>query len=153
MKYLAISKTPNYLAYALFNDKKLTDCGSIKLTETNENKRLLEWEQTVQAMIDYHKPTFILTHLLNKERTLKRDIKRIVEIRTILRLLSEKNKIIYAEFKTSGWEKRITDLKPTNRRKLKLMNDGYGLELTDVEIANAIILAEGVAWNRLQIGE
>jgi len=84
---------------------------------------------------------------------MKKDLERIVEVRTILRLVCEQRNVMYNEFKTSGWEKRITENKPTKKNKLKIVNVGYEIELSDIEIANAIILAEGVAWNRLQIGE
>lgn len=153
MKYLSISKTPFYIAYAVFDGKDLIAHGRQLLSETNENKRLLEWERQVEQLIDEHKPTFMLTHLLNKLRLKKADIERIVEVRTILKLLAEKKKVIYAEFKTSGWEKRITDRKPTNRRKIMLVNNGYGLELMNINVADAIILGEGVAWGRLHIGD
>ena len=153
MKYLAISKTPYRLAYASFENKVLTRCGSIILDEPNENKRLVVWYDLVEKLIEENKPEFLLTHLLNRKKVMKKDIEKIIEVRTILKLIAEKNNIFYAEFKTSGWELRITDLKPTCKRKLNFVNKTFDLNIIDIEIANAIILAEGVALKRLQIGE
>lgn len=152
MKHLAISKTPYYLAYAVFDNLKLVAYGTIRHSQPSERKRLVEWEDMVISLIEDYRPTFLLTHLLNKERTMKKDIEKIVEVRTIMKLACAKHNVIYAEFKTSGWEKKITGSKPTTHRKLKLVNDSYDLDIQDIEIANAIILAEGVAHNRLQIG-
>jgi len=153
MRYLAISKTPYYVAYAFFKGVELHQWGSVKLTEPKESKRLLEWEQIVVDMVHDLKPQFLLTHLLDKERIMKKDLERIIEIRTILKLVSEKNNVMYNEFKTSGWEKRITNNRATDKKKIKIIRDGYDIEIDDVEVANAIILAEGVAHNRLQIGK
>jgi len=150
MRYLAISKTPYYIAYAVFENKVLYDYGKIELKGDSGLKRLLEWENKVADLIVKYSPTFLLTHLLDTEYMMKKDIERIVEIRTILQLVSEKHSVIYMEFKTSGWEKRIVG-RATNLRKLRLVNNGYEIEIDDVEIANAIILCEGVAHKKLQV--
>lgn len=152
MKYLAISKTPYYIAYSVFEDKVLVDYGKIKLNGNCDLKRLVEWESAVNEIIKKHSPTFLLTHLLEIETLLKKDIEKVVEIRTILKLLSEKNNIIYMEFKTSGWEKKIIG-RSTNFRKIQFINRSYGTKIDDVEIANAIILCEGVAHKKLQVAK
>lgn len=155
MTTLSISKTPYKIAYAVAGDKfgEIKAYGTIGLASGDENKRLIEWERAVQNLIDQFKPDFIVTHLLNRDRTLKKDIERVTEIRTILRLLSEKNKAFYAEFKTSGWEKRLLERTPTSLRKIKYIQNLYDNEITDVDIADAIILADGVAQQNLQIGK
>jgi len=157
MKYLAISKTPYYIAYALFDSKQLELYGKELIRSTDDTLRLLEIERILADMIYKHKPNFVLTHLLDKERVMKKDLEKIVEIRTILKMTCEKMNVFYSEFKTSGWELKITGGKPSARQKLDLINDGYKLfeneEIQDIEIANAVILAEGVAHKRLHIGE
>jgi len=153
MKYLSISKTPYYVAYAVFQDQSLIAYGRINLEVENHNKRLLEWENHVSELVDKHKPHFLLTHLLDKLTMLKKDIERMVEVRTILKLVCQKRNVMYCEFKTNGWELRITNGRATEYKKNKIMSEGYGIEILDSEIANAIILGEGVAWGRLQIGE
>ena len=150
MKYLAISKTPFYIAYAVFKERKLYEYGKVVLRETSEMKRLLEWENQVEELILKYRPTFLLTHLIDTNYVMKKDLVRLVEIKTILKRVSEKNKAIYMEYKTDGWEEKIIG-RVTDLRKLTFINKGYELELDDVEIANAIILAEGVAHKRLQI--
>ena len=150
MRYLAISKTPYYIAYAVFENKSLFAYGKIDLEQTSELKRIVEWEMLVDKLIKDHTPTFLLTHMLDINKVLKKDLERMVEIKTILRKVSEQNKVIYMEFRTDGWEKKIIG-RPTDKRKIKFINDGYGIKNDNVEIANAILLAEGVAWNRLQM--
>lgn len=155
MRYLAVSKTPFYIAYAFFNDTSLVDYGKILLKEENPNKRLVEWENKINDLIELHKPHFLLTHLLDKLSMMKKEIERIVEVRTILKLVCQRKNVMYAEFKTSGWEKRITSGRVTNFKKNKIISEGYEIPIgkDDYEVANAIILGEGVAWGRLQIGE
>jgi len=150
MKYLAISKTPYYIAYAVFNNKSLFAYGKIELKDTNQLKRIVEWETLVDNLIKDHEPTFLLTHMIELDKMMKKDLERLVEIKTILRKVSELNKVIYMEYRTSGWEKKLIG-RITEKRKIKFINDGYGIENSDVEIANAIILGEGVAWDRLQV--
>lgn len=150
MKYLSISKTPYYIAFAVFQSKALINYGRLSLKGENELKRLVEWEGMVEDLILEHKPTFLITHLLDFDYMMKKDLVRLVEIKTILQIVSEKNNVIYSEFKTDGWEQRIIG-RATNLRKINFVNEGYGIEIDDVEIANAIILAEGVAHKRLQI--
>jgi hypothetical protein len=152
MKYLSISKTPYYIAYAVFENKSLYAYDKINLKGENELKRLVEWEGKVQEIIDSHSPTFLITHLLDFEYMMKKDLVKAVEVKTILQLVSEKNRVIYSEFKTDGWEKRIIG-RITNARKIKFVNKSYDIKIDDVEIANAIILAEGVAHDRLQIAK
>lgn len=67
---------------------------------------------------------------------------------------------MYIEAKTDGWELYITKGKNTNKKKLDIVNKGYGLPFVndkenfftdDVEIANAIILGEAMSRKRLQV--
>jgi hypothetical protein len=156
MKYLAISRTPYYVAYAHFVGEHLDNYGKVSIRSLDDMKRVLEIERILADLIQQFRPNFVLTHLLDRERVMKKDIEKIVEIRTILKLVCEKMNVVYSEFQTSGWELKITNSKPTAYQKLKLLNEGYKLEgnetVEDIEVANAIILAEGVAYQRLQKG-
>lgn len=153
--YLAISKTPYYIAFAVFQDQTLHDLGKVKLTEAHELRRLVEWKEQVRDLIKKYKPQFLLTHLLDNKEMMKKDIERVVEIRTILKLVSEEENAIYMEYKTEGWEQKIIG-RLTNNRKINFVNEAYDLkgsdlQVFDVEIANAIILGEGVAHQRLHV--
>lgn len=153
--YLAISKTPYYIAFAVFQDQALYDLGKVKLKEAHEMKRLVEWKEQVVDLIKKYKPQFLLTHLLDTEYMMKKDMERVVEIRTILKLVSEEENAIYMEYKTEGWEAKIIG-RITNNRKINFVNEAYelkgsDLQVFDVEVANAVILAEGVAFKRLQV--
>lgn len=153
--YLAISKTPYYIAFAVFQDQTLYDLGKVKLKEAHELRRLIEWKEQVADLIKKYKPQFLLTHLLDTEYMMKKDIERVVEVRTILKLVSEEEHAIYMEYKTEGWEQKIIG-RLTNNRKITFVNEAYDLvgteyQVFDVEVANAVILAEGVAHKRLQV--
>ncbi len=152
MRYLAIGRSSLYLSYAFFDNVVLEDFGIIRYSEEADDKRLMGIEEKIRGLIAKHVPTVILTHLL-KDRTPKRELAKIVEIRTIIKLVCAKEKVIYVEFKTDGWEKRITYGNPSQKAKLDLINKAYGTNIKNIDVANTIILGEGVAHNRLQIGE
>ena len=152
MRYMAIGKTPFKLTYAVFDGRTLMAYGKHALGATNENRRLVEWKRLIDGLIETCNPSFVLTHLLDKERMMKKDIEKIVEIRTVTKIAVEEKRKLYAEFKTDGWEWRIVGKRPTAKRKLELVNRDYDIGLRDVDVADAIILCEGVAWQKLQIG-
>lgn len=154
MKYLAINKKPYALDYALFDKetKSLLDWGAIFFTEKEIDERVVEKWEKINELIGDIKPNVVLTQTIDLRRTLKRDLEHIIETKTIIRKLCYDKSMIYAEFKTSGWEKRITKLKnPSPTAKLKIAHE-YDKTIERVEIAEAIILGEGVVWGRLQIG-
>lgn len=155
MKFLAIDKNPYFISYAVFHleTKKLLCFGTVYFREKDENERLLEiWEQ-IEKLIKEESPNVVLTHWVNLRTTMKRDLQHIMQIKTILRLVCSRNNVAYNEFKTDGWEKRITNLKqPSAVAKLKIAKE-YSPMIDNVGIANAIILGEGVVWGRLQVGK
>jgi hypothetical protein len=88
----------------------------------------------------------------------KQELSYYYKIRGILQMLCSELGVVYMEAKTDGWELYITRGKNTNKRKIEIMNNGYGVDFKineenfkfdDVEIANAIILGEGVSRGRL----
>lgn len=152
MRYLAIDKEPYFIAYALFEDKALIEHGFIAFGGKSESDRIEEIWYKLIKLIERTKPTFILTHMLDLRYTKKEDLEKIVPIRTLLRKLSIDYNVVYGEFRTYGWEKRITNMeKPSPKRKLDIARE-YDENITKVQIANAIILGESVAHGRLQIG-
>lgn len=152
MRYLAIDKEPYFIAYAVFDDKALVDYGFMVFNEKDENKRIEEIWNKISQLLKDKKPTFVLTQMLDLRYTKKEDLEKIIPIRTILRKLSLDYKTVYSEFRTYGWEKRITNMeKPSPKRKLDIARQ-YSDKISMVQIANAIILGESVAHGRLQIG-
>jgi hypothetical protein len=152
MRYLAIDKEPYFIAYAVFDDKALVDYGFMVFNEKDENKRIEEMWHKISQLLKDKKPTFVLTQMLDLRYTKKEDLEKIIPIRTILRKLSLDNKAVYSEFRTYGWEKRITNMeKPSPKRKLDIARQ-YSENISMVQTANAIILGESVAHGRLQIG-
>lgn len=152
MRYLAIDKEPYALFYAIFDDKTLSDYGMVSFLRKDENERVDEIWNKVAMLLDRTQPTFVITHLLDLRYTPKKKFEKMVEIKTILRKMCLDRNIIYHEFRTYGWEKRITHMKkPSPKAKLDVAKE-YDETINNVNIANAIILGEGVAYKRLQIG-
>lgn len=154
MKYLAINKKPYALDYALFEKetKLLIDWGTIFFKEKDNDKRVIEKWGKINNLIKNTKANIVLTQIVDLRYTLKRDLEHIIETKTIIRKTCYDRNIMYAEFKTSGWEQRITKLKNVSpQAKLRIAHE-YSKKIKRVEVAEAIILGEGVVWGRLQIG-
>jgi len=159
MRYLAIDKTAYVISYAVFDDIRLKSWGTMQIGGKSENERLLEIKGHINYLIDEYKPTTVITHLLDLSHVNKLEIERIVQVKTIIRLtcIEHKPTIMYYEFRTYGWELRITNKRVLNGReaspsaKIKIAQE-YDKLIKDIHVANAVILGEGVAHTRLQIG-
>lgn len=154
MKYLSINKSTHTIDYALFKreTKELLEWGTIYFFEKDINERIMEIWKKVEELLKAKKPNIVITQMVDLRHTLKKDLEHILQMRTIFRKLCYDQNIMYNEFKTSGWEKRITNLKnPSPKAKLDIAHE-YSNLIDRQEIASAIILGEGVVWGRLQIG-
>ena len=154
MIYLSINSSPYTIDFCVFDyqTKKMLRFGTAYYHEKDHTKRIIEIWNNIDELLNEIQPNIVLTQMLDLRYTLKRDLENIVSIRTILRKLCYDKNILYNEFKTSGWEKRITNLKkPSKKAKLKIAKE-YSNLIDREEVANAIILGESVVWNRLQIG-
>jgi|LGVE01.1.fsa_nt_gb hypothetical protein len=155
MKFLSINQSPYTIDFAIFDyeSKKLLQYGTSYYHEKDTTKRIMEIWVNIEELLDDIKPNIVLTQLLDLRYTLKRDLENIVQIRTILRKLCFDKNILYNEFRTLGWEKRITNMKkPSKKAKLKIVRE-YSKLIDREEICDAIILGESVVWNRVQIGK
>ncbi len=154
MIYLAINQNPYTIDFAAFKyeSKKLLRYGTAYYHEKDNTSRIIEIWDNINELLDEIQPNIVITQMLDLRHTMKRDLEHIIQIRTVLRKLCYDKNIMYNEFRTIGWEKRITDLKkPSRKAKLKIAKE-YSNLIDREEIADAIILGEGVVWNRLQIG-
>lgn len=151
INYLSIAKSPYKVSYAVFNGTTLKSYGEQHLKYLTYETDIFKF---IESMIKTHNIDIVLSNEINLERYLKKDIIKLSEFRTIIKLASLLNNSLYVEFRTYGWERRLTFNKPTPKNKISTINFGYDIELKEnqFEIANAIILGEGVAHNRLQIG-
>ena len=154
MNLLAVGKKPYYLSFAVFNYEKrsLKKWGIVYFTKKDTNDRIIEIRKCIQELLTETTPAILVTHWVDLERTLKKDLENMFQIKTLLREECIDRKIIYNEFKTLGWEKKITNqTKPSKKAKI-LIAKQYSKMIDNVEIADAIILGEGVVYNRLQVG-
>lgn len=153
MRYLAITRNYPKMAYSVFDDKTLVSIGYIKITQRETNsKQLHDLFIKFDKMLKDLKPTFMLTHLKYDNR-ITNDKERVIEIKALMQLACEINNVLFMEFDTNGWEYAITGKNITPKRKIDFVNKGYGIEIDNVNVADAIILGEGVAWNRLYLGK
>jgi len=153
IRYLAISKAPNYLAYAVFRDEVLEEYGVETFREFDEVLRLKEVFNLVTEIIGSTKTHVVVTHSLDVEKLLKKDLERLTEFKAMIKLSTIQTQRLYLEAKTTGWEKKILG-RVTKARKLQLVHDGYDVQLDGVHaenIADAIILGEAVAHKRIHV--
>lgn len=151
---LSIDKKPYYISFAVFDFEKRTlkKWGTIYFVEKSESERVNEIWVAIEELLNEVNPNILLTQWIDLERTTKKDLGPITQIKTALRKLCFDRNIIYNEFKTLGWEKKITNqTKPSKKSKLAIAKE-YSPLIDSIGVANAIILGEGVVWNRLQIG-
>ena len=155
MKLLSINSSPYSLDFAEFDydSKKLLSYGTAYYKEKTSTERVVEIRDNINELLDEINPNIVVSQLLDLRYTMKRDLENILQIRTILRLLCHDKNIMYNEFRTVGWERRVTNTKrPSKKAKLKIVQE-YSNLIDREEIADAIILAESVCWNRIQIGK
>ena len=61
--------------------------------------------------------------MIDYNKYMKKELRKIFEIRAILQLACANHGVIYAEFKTDGWEYYIT--RNTPKKKLDIINKYY----------------------------
>ena len=153
IRYLAISKAPNYLAYSVFRDEVLEEYGVETFREFDEVLRLKEVFNLIKEIISITLSNVVVTHSLEVEKLLKKDLERLTEFKAMIKLATLETHRLYLEARTMGWEKKILG-RVTKARKLQLVHDGYDIQLDGVHaenIADAIILGEAVAHKRIYV--
>jgi hypothetical protein len=160
MNLLAISKSTTHIAYAIFHGKELYEINSIMHTFYENDKMLYEYYQKISEVIKQNNIGVVAVHKLDESKIMKRHLKLMYGIRTAIQFACIENKSFRIEVKTDGWEKYITNGRNTLKKKVDIVNKGYGINLKfnldnykdgQQELADAIILGEGVAHKRIYI--
>ena len=158
MNYLAIAKETNMIAFAVFEDKKLKFFDKKFFYEYDEMTRHRDWHDHIVKMLQDYNIGVVVTHKVDEKRLLKSQLKNVWQIKAIIQIACLTQRVSFLEVSTTGWEKYITDGRPTAKKKISLINKGYGLDLKldvkkphqdDRHIADAIILGEAIAHKRL----
>lgn len=155
LTYLSIAKEPYSINYALFKGKSLISYGTKSIRNLKYTGNiLLEVGNVVENLIKKHKPNLIITNLLDETLYQKPLLIKMVQVKSMIEYVALKHNILYVEFSTYGWEKRLLGSYITQTKKVNLVNKGYLIDLKKEQspIADAIMLGEGVSHNRLQIG-
>jgi hypothetical protein len=160
MKYLAVSHNADYAAWSFFDGRMLHSVDKIIFNEFEPHKQIYEFYNHILYMLETHNIGVIVVKELNINQIKKKHLETYFNYRGVLKMLAAQMGIIYHEAKTDGWELYITGGKNTDKKKLKIVNEGYQLPFTsdeynfkhdDVEMANAIILGEAVAHGRIHV--
>jgi hypothetical protein len=155
MRYLAISKSTTFFSYSIFEDEVLVSCNIITLKEFDSVLRIKEIYKNICDLILKFEPSVVVTHSLEVQKILKKDLEKITEMKTAIKLACIELKVLYLEAKTSGWEKYILEGKVTSNKKKVFLATKYGFMYVSInknhcdEIANSVILGEAVAHKRL----
>jgi len=155
MKVLSINAKPYTLDISVFDyeTKNLLRYGTAYYKSKTETERIVEIRDNINELLDEICPNLVVTQMLDLRHTLKRDLNNITQIRTLLRLACYERNIIYNEFRDIGWQKRLTNTKrPSKKAKLKIARE-YSKKIDREQIADTIILAESIVWNRIQKGK
>lgn len=146
------------MAWAYFNNLRLESVDKLYYNKYKQHEQMFEFYQYFKKTLLEYKIGVMVLKRLDIRLIKKQELSYYYKIRGILQMLCSELGVVYMEAKTDGWELYITRGKNTNKRKIEIMNNGYGVDFKineenfkfdDVEIANAIILGEGVSRGRL----
>lgn len=151
INYCSIITESNKISVCIFKGKELEFYEEKYLTY---GESLYQINEYLEEKIKTYKIDMVITNHTDFETIMKKDLIQLIKNETIIEFTSEKNKAVFVKFRVLGWEKRLLANRPTNNAKISYINTMYDLNLTKEQIglANAIILAEGVSHNRLQVG-
>lgn len=154
MRYLAISKATTFFAYAIFEDETLIKVDTKNFKEFDSVLRMKEIYTTINDLIKENQPSVVVTHSLDIQKIMKKNLERITEQKAMIKLACIQNKVLYLEARTSGWEKYIFDGKVTLSKKKEILKE-YDFQPNFIDfpsdIADAIILGEAVAHKRIHV--
>jgi Holliday junction resolvasome RuvABC endonuclease subunit len=166
VRYLGIDTSVAKIPWAVFEDKRLIGYGAIPIIQPNTKKgiysedRLHDVYQKVSALIkDNNVDVVILEDVfLGKGMHAMREN---IQALAVMRLASYINKATTFVVLATSWRKGIIESERKNGNGVKMqaidyVNKTYGLALkystsktkTEDDIAEAIIMTEGLAWKR-----
>lgn len=160
MIYLSLSYNKRYLAWSLFDGQKLERVDKFYFNDFQQYHQMNELHNYLAGLIEHYKVGIVVVKQIDVKDYKKEEIAYVYKVRGIIEAICGMLRLIYIEARTNGWEYYILNGKVTNKRKLKIVNDGYGtffsqdksnFILDDVEIANAVILGEAMAHRRLHV--
>ena len=160
MKLLALSVDTVSLSYSLFNESVLQKYGMIKFSEYAQPKVLLELENGLRKLLKDNKVALCVMTQIDLNKNDKFKLKVESELRAVIKVECERQKVLFQELKFDGWLKKITNGTPTFKQKQKLLKK-FGIKLKKSDnlledekaLADTILLGEASSRNMLQIGE
>ena len=154
---LAISSDEEKLSYAFFEGEKLKDYGRI------ETKELSTMHTILTDFARTYKLGYIVVEAIDLENCKRRTALKLMRVRTILKLICEREGIVYATPSTNGWEKYYFGDRVQGKKlweeKVNIVNEVYDLNLSyddkiiekqDQFIADAIVLGSAFTQNQFK---
>lgn len=161
MKLLSINISNTKIGVSLFEGILLKKYNIIQLNEYILERHLNEIYNKLEQLVKETKCDIIVMKMIDLSKNGKDKLLLESQVRGVIKLLCERNGVIYQEFKTEGYFKKLTSGKNTLTKKVSLLKKNSinividkDNDLNDTTIlVDSILLGEGVAMGKLQISE
>lgn len=142
------------VAYAIIEGFTLVEYGFKKI-DNAELDKFYDWLEDKTISLRYYIVFFVAKAVDFNNCKRSRAINNVIA-RTVVKMVADDNGIIYTTPSMNGWEKyffgdKIQQAK-LNREKIRIVNTIYeiGLDIDDLEVANAIMLGFAFSSNGLK---
>lgn len=155
MRYLAISSASDKIAFSIFDNTTLKLFG-IKLFETIDGvSQASELYDFIENLIKEHEIDILVVKWFDYYKLNNKRAFDLINYRSILRVVSGKNAVVYLEIDSYGYEKSLPS---ALNDKIRLLSNSYGINIggNDKMLVNdlkstveAILLGEAIAHQRI----
>lgn len=161
MKLVSLNISNTKIGVSLFDGILLKNYNVILLNEYILERHLNEIYTKLEQVIKETKCDIVVMKMIDLSKNGKDKLFIEGQVRGVIKLLCERNGVIYQEFKTEGYFKKLTSGKNTLTKKVSLLKKNNinividkNNDLNDTTIlVDSILLGEGVAMGKLQISE
>lgn len=161
MKLLSLNINNTKIGVSLFEGILLKKYNVILLNEYILERHLNEIYNKLEQLVKETKCDIIVMEMIDLSKSGKEKLLLESQVRGVIKLLCERKGVIYQEFKTEGYFKKLTSGKNTLTKKVSLLKKNSinividkDNDLNDTTIlVDSILLGEGVAMGKLQISE
>lgn len=161
MKLLSLNISNTKIGVSLFEGILLKKYNIILLNEYILERHLNEIYNKLEQLVKETKCDIIVMEMIDLSKNGKEKLILESQVRGVIKLLCERKGVIYQEFKTEGYFKKLTSGKNTLTKKVSLLKKNSinividkDNDLNDTTIlVDSILLGEGVAMGKLQISE
>lgn len=161
MRLVSINISNTKIGLSLFDGILLKKFNVVQLNEYMLERHLNEIYNKMEQIIKETKCDIIVMEMIDLSKSGKEKLLLESQVRGVIKLVCERKGVIYQEFKTDGYFKKLTSGKNTLTKKVTLLKKNNinividkNNDLNDTSIlVDSILLGEGVAMGKLQISE